>query len=60
MPGFAPTHLSIGSFSQNSKKLKAVWSNSLTVSVDTLTGQLHLLGLNTGIKGENDTKWDVE
>ena len=41
-------HLAIRSFSQNSKKLKAVRSNSLTVSVDTFTGQLHLLGLNTG------------
>lgn len=43
------THLAIGSFSQHSKKLKTVRSNSLTVSVDTFTGQLHLLCLHTGI-----------
>lgn len=43
------THLAIRSFSQHSKKLKAVRSNPLTVSVDTFTGQLHLLCLNTGV-----------
>lgn len=41
------THFAISSFSQHSKKLKAVRSDSLTVPVDTFTGQLHLLRLGT-------------
>ena len=42
------THLAICSFSQHSEQLKAVGSNSLTVSVDTFTGQFHFFRLNAG------------
>lgn len=41
------THFAIGSFAQHCEKLKTIWANPLTVSVDTLTGQLHLLRLDT-------------